>query len=225
MIRWVLALVGVLGMAALAARRSTGAPASVGMGGLVFAPWSEVPGEGAAPAEEPDQQTNFLEDVMVAIDPTTYLPAAVPADVAQTNRRAFLDMIAWAEGTAGDDGYRTLFGGGTFGSFADHPRIYVPFRSTSSSAAGRYQILARTWDGVRTKLGLPDFSPPSQDAAALELIRERGALNDVDAGRVAGAIAKVRKVWASLPGAGYNQPERGLVALLGVYQQAGGNIA
>ncbi len=225
MIRWVLALVGVLGVAAFAARRTT-TMAGAGMtGGLVFAPWSEVPGDASAPPDEPDQQTNFFEDVIVAINPTTYTPAAVPADVAQTNRRAFLDMIAWAEGTAGDDGYRMLFGGRLFDSFADHPRVYVPFRNTSSSAAGRYQILARTWDGVRGKLGLPDFSPPNQDAAALELIRERGALNDVDAGRVADAIAKVRKVWASLPGAGYNQPERGLVALMGVYQQAGGNIA
>ncbi|AVS76410.1 muramidase [Paracidovorax cattleyae] len=134
-------------------------------------------------------------------------------------------MIAWAEGTTGDDGYRTLFGGGKFDSFADHPRIYVPFRNTSSSAAGRYQILARTWDGLRAKLGLPDFGPDSQDAAALELIRERGALNDVDAGRVSAAIAKVAKVWASLPGAGYSQPERSLMALMGVYQQAGGNLA
>lgn len=171
---------------------------------------------------EPDQTTSYIEDVIVAMTPSTYTPANVAPSVAEANERAFLDMIAWAEGTSGENGYRMLFGGGLFDSYADHPRIYVPFGNTSSSAAGRYQILARTWDGVRGKLGLTDFSPTSQDAAALELIRERGALNDVRAGRVQDAIAKVAKVWASLPGAGYNQPERKLSALLGVYAQSGG---
>ncbi|PTT21678.1 muramidase [Acidovorax sp. HMWF029] len=133
-------------------------------------------------------------------------------------------MIAYAEGTASypNDGYSTLFAGGQFEGFADHPRVYVPFRNTTSSAAGRYQILARTWDGVRGKLGLSDFSPASQDAAAVELIRERGALADVQAGRTVRAIGKVAKVWASLPGAGYNQPERKLSALLSAYASAGG---
>lgn len=171
---------------------------------------------------EQDQTTNFLEDAMVAVTPSTYTPANVAPSVAQANEQAFLDMLAWSEGTDGENGYRMLFGGGLFDSYADHPRIYVPFRNTSSSAAGRYQILARTWDSLRAKLGLSDFSPASQDAAALELIRERGALNDVRAGRVQDAIAKVAKVWASLPGAGYSQPERKLSALLGVYAQAGG---
>nr|WP_312129387.1 glycoside hydrolase family 104 protein [Diaphorobacter nitroreducens] len=135
-------------------------------------------------------------------------------------------MVAYAEGTAGrgDDGYNILFGYGRFDSYADHPRIYVPFGDTTTSAAGRYQILARTWDGVRGRLGLPDFSPASQDAAAIELIRERGALNDVRAGRVTTAIEKVRKVWASLPGAGYGQPERRLSSLLDAYASAGGSM-
>ena len=134
-------------------------------------------------------------------------------------------MIAFAEGTAGrgQDGYDILFGGGTFDSYAVHPRVRVPFRNTYSTAAGRYQILSRTWDGLVNKLGLQDFTPASQDAAAVELIRERGALRDVQAGRVVTAINKVAKVWASLPGAGYNQPERQLTALVRAYGAAGGS--
>lgn len=175
---------------------------------------------------EPDQGANFVESIVVNFSPSTWAPANVAPDVASRNARAFLDMIAFAEGTAGhgDDGYNVLFGYGQFDSYADHPRIYVPFGSTSSSAAGRYQILARTWDGLRAKLGLPDFSPASQDAAALELIRERGAQNDVHAGRVPQAIEKVRKVWASLPGAGYGQPERAMSNLLAAYGRAGGTL-
>lgn len=173
---------------------------------------------------EPDQTTTIFEDVIVSLTPSTYAPSNVAPDVAAANVRAFLDMIAYAEGTANypSDGYNTLFAGGQFSGYADHPRVYVPFRDTTSSAAGRYQILARTWDGVRAKLGLPDFSPASQDAAAVELIRERGALADVQAGRTVRAIGKVAKVWASLPGAGYNQPERKLSALLQAYASAGG---
>lgn len=175
---------------------------------------------------EPDQSPNILESAVINFDPSTYTPANVAPDVAARNERAFLDMVAYAEGTAGrgDDGYNILFGYGRFDSYADHPRIYVPFGDTTTSAAGRYQILARTWDGVRGRLGLPDFSPASQDAAAIELIRERGALNDVRAGRVTTAIEKVRKVWASLPGAGYGQPERRLSSLLDAYASAGGSM-
>ncbi|MBN8506128.1 MAG: glycoside hydrolase family 104 protein [Burkholderiales bacterium] len=139
-------------------------------------------------------------------------------------------MIAFAEGTANrpGGGYATLFGGGQFTSFADHPRQVFSFRNKRgeqlrTSAAGRYQFLARTWDELRQKLGLPDFGPESQDAAALELIRQRGALGDVDAGRLFTAIGKVSKVWASLPGAGYAQPERKHADLLAAYAAAGGD--
>lgn len=173
---------------------------------------------------EPDQTIEFWEDVIVTMTPSTYTPANVTDTQAAANVRAFLDMIAFAEGTAGANGYRTLFGGRLFDSYADHPRVFVPFRNTTSSAAGRYQFLARTWDSLARRLNLPDFSPPNQDAAAIELIRERGALNDVRAGRFELAVSKVRRIWASLPGAGYNQPERNINTLLAAYMRAGGNL-
>jgi lysozyme len=82
-----------------------------------------------------------------------------------------------------------------------------------------------TWDRMRAKLGLPDFSPASQDAAAVGLIDDAGALNDVKAGRFETAIAKVRRIWASLPGAGYAQSERSMDMLRAAYQSAGGSFA
>jgi muramidase (phage lysozyme) len=153
---------------------------------------------------------------------------SVTDDEAQANTRAFLDMLAYSEGTT-RNGYATLFGGGTFDSFADHPRRLFRFtdgagRQLKTTAAGRYQFLARTWDSLRDKLNLPDFGPESQDAAALELIRQRGALADVKAGRVSAAIAKCAPIWASLPGAGYNQPEHKLSSLVAAYQNAGGAV-
>lgn len=174
-------------------------------------------------AGEPDQTTSVVDDLIVTMTPSTYAPAGVPEDQAARNVSAFLDTIAYSEGTSGSNGYRMLFGGGLFDSYADHPRKYIPFRNTTTSAAGRYQILARTWDVLRVRLGLGDFSPESQDAAAVELIRERGALNDVKAGRLVAAIRKCAPVWASLPGAGYNQPERRISQLQTAFSDAGGN--
>jgi lysozyme len=145
----------------------------------------------------------------------------------QQNVTAFLMAVRVSEGTSDDGGYSRLVGGGSFNSYADHPRtlVWLPNLGINSSAAGAYQILRRTWDGVRAKLGLPDFSPASQDRAAVELIRQRGALADVRAGRFAAAVEKCKKEWASLPGAGYGQRENSLAFLQGTYVNAGGNLA
>jgi lysozyme len=94
-----------------------------------------------------------------------------------------------------------------------------------STAAGRYQIIKPTWLSLKSKLGLPDFSPASQDAAAIELIRQRGALADVQAGRIESAVNKCAKVWASLPGAGYGQREVKLQNFISNYQAEGGALA
>lgn len=163
-------------------------------------------------------------------------------DMADANTAAFLAMIRKAEGTAGQNGYRTLFGGALFDSYADHPRIAKQFRNGNgqtlwTTAAGAYQFMAvspiptggqtrsNTWDRIAAKLGLPDFSPASQDAAAVELIREAGALGDVRAGRFDQAVSKVKGIWASMPGAGYAQPEKSLDALRLAYLNAGGTLA
>jgi muramidase (phage lysozyme) len=143
------------------------------------------------------------------------------------NVSAFLWTIRVSEGTDVIDGYSMLVGGGRFDGFADHPRVLVQLSNLGikSSAAGAYQILRRTWDDVRDKLGLPDFSPASQDAAAVELIKRRGALADVRAGRFNAAIDKCKKEWASLPGAGYGQHENSLTRLANAYTTAGGMLA
>lgn len=146
-----------------------------------------------------------------------------------TNRQAFLTMIATSEGTAplGDNGYNVLVGGKLFKGYADHPRILVdlPRLGIKSTAAGRYQILARYFDVYKKQLKLPDFSPASQDAIAVQMIRECGALDDVDAGRVGAAIEKCKSRWASLPGAGYGQHEQNRDFLVSAYIKAGGVVA
>lgn len=147
-----------------------------------------------------------------------------------SQRQAFLDMLAWSEGTStiagSDNGYNVLVGGALFHSYADHPRIKVQVKpGLVSSAAGRYQLLARYFDAYKLVLKLPDFSPASQDAIALQQIRERSALPLIDHGSIAEAIARCSNIWASLPGNNYEQPTRSLVKLLAAFRDAGGTIA
>lgn len=156
------------------------------------------------------------------------------------NQAAFLMALRLGEGTRGQDGYSELFGGQNFNSFATHPALagWPGVRLSDamcagaghgpgcvSTAAGAYQFTKPTWVRLAKKLGLPDFSPRCQDAAAWELIREKGADADVLAGRTAAAISKVRKIWASLPGAGYGQHEVALAAFNNVFTQSGGVLA
>lgn len=144
------------------------------------------------------------------------------------NEKAFLDMIAKSEGTYGhgDDGYNILVGGHTFDSYADHPRRLVWVNDKlSSTAAGRYQLLSKYYDYYARLLKLKDFSPASQDAIALQQIRECRALDDVNSGNFEQAIYKVRHIWASLPGAGYGQHENSLASLEKFYTDHGGTIA
>lgn len=150
-----------------------------------------------------------------------------------SNLDAFLTMIAVSEGTnsIGDRGYNCVVGSRPqmpilFGSYADHPRIVVQLSSAlSSTAAGRYQILKRYYDTYKAQLGLTDFGPASQDAIAIQMIRERNALADIEAGRFDIAIGKVKNIWVSLPGAGYGQHENRLADLRDAFVKAGGQLA
>ena len=141
-------------------------------------------------------------------------------------------MIAYSEGTdngrqkTNDHGYDVIVGGELFDSYADHPRKLVNLRpGLASTAAGRYQILARYFDAYRKQLSLPDFSPESQDAIAIQLIKECKAMSDIEAGYIDVAIAKCASRWASLPGAGYNQHENEMGKLVAAYKKAGGSVA
>lgn len=140
------------------------------------------------------------------------------------NMAAFLRLIRAGETGQSDVAYRTMFGGSTFDDFDDHPRITNRDSGLASTAAGAYQFLATTWDECRYALGLLDFSPPSQDLAAVFLIRRRGALADVLAGRIEQAIKRCNREWASLPGSPYGQPTRTLAQALAVYAQYGGQL-
>jgi muramidase (phage lysozyme) len=146
------------------------------------------------------------------------------ADMANTNVQAMLRVIRRGEGTADEAGYRRIFGGQLFTGWADHPRLKVTKSGYTSTAAGAYQFLASTWDETKRLMGLPDFSPRSQDWGAVGRMAYRGALEDVKAGRFETAIRKIAREWASMPGSPYGQPVITMETARAVYVSAGGSI-
>lgn len=141
---------------------------------------------------------------------------------------AFLTMIAVSEGTAfkGDDGYNVLVGGTLFEGYADHPRRLVDLgHGLQSTAAGRYQILERYFDAYKISLKLPDFGHASQDAIAVQMIREQKALPAVMSGNLALAVIDCANIWASLPGSNYGQHENAFSQLASAFVTAGGVLA
>ena len=69
-------------------------------------------------------------------------------------RKAFLDMLAWSEGTDNgrqktrNHGYDVIVGGELFTDYSDHPRKLVTLNQTQINGAGR-QLLSRWWDAYR----------------------------------------------------------------------------
>lgn len=139
------------------------------------------------------------------------------------NVRAFLDIIATAEGTYGgergisaEDSYKVGFNYNIIEDLSDHPRQEYRFTETDgdeniTTAAGRYQFISSTWDNLKAMMSLPDFGPRSQDMAAIEIARQEGALPYILQGDMKRAIEQVNArttQWASLPSSRANQPKR-----------------
>ena len=64
-------------------------------------------------------------------------------------RKAFLDMLMWSEGTDNgrqktrNHGYDVIVGGELFTDYSDHPRKLVTLNpKLKSTGAGRYQLLS-----------------------------------------------------------------------------------
>jgi len=157
------------------------------------------------------------------------------------NLQAFLDALAWSEGTSTNpvtkrNGYDVIVTGidgkpEIFSDFSDHPfnkgrpSKKINSKGLTSNASGRYQFMLKDWAHYKAQLALPDFGPDSQDKWAIQLIKERRALPDIEAGNIESAFTKCRNIWASLPGAGYGQKEHGMDTLIAKYKAFGGTVA
>ena len=145
-------------------------------------------------------------------------------------RKAFLDMLAWSEGTDNgrqktrNHGYDVIVGGELFTDYSDHPRKLVTLNpKLNQQAPDATSFFSRWWDAYRKQLGLKDFSPKSQDAVALQQIKERGALPMIDRGDIR-VTDRCSNIWASLPGAGYGQFEHKADSLIAKFKEAGGTV-
>lgn len=115
------------------------------------------------------------------------------------NFGAFVAVLAEGESSNDESAWTVIVGGQHFTSFDDHPRVFVPQpNGTKSSAAGKLQITATTWDDFCSHYGKMPFTPENQLTCGAWLIWRAGAMDDVIAGRLDAAIRKLSKVWTSL---------------------------
>ena len=76
-------------------------------------------------------------------------------------RKAFLDMLAWSEGTDNgrqktrNHGYDVIVGGELFTDYSDHPRKLVTLNPKLNRRC-RIPALSRWWDVTARRLGLKD---------------------------------------------------------------------
>ena len=156
--------------------------------------------------------------------------------------RAFLRTIKEKEGFAGDLGYETNCGGKSFikdygKDWSKHPshRVWIERIKDYSNAAGAYQIMEKTWSGMKEKrlwYGVTDFKPLNQDKFALILLKYKRLSKisdqnlrrlgwDKKYGEAHGDITKAildndldkailisSLEWASLPGSPYGQEDK-----------------
>jgi muramidase (phage lysozyme) len=131
------------------------------------------------------------------------------------NLKAFRDAIAHFEGTENE--YNRLTNGQHgekryFDGYNDHPlrdwksgtSKYKPYfypkgnanYGKSSTGAGRYQFELSTWDDMKGKAGVSDFSPDSQDKGANEILKFYKVYDLIVAGKPVEAAAKLKSQWA-----------------------------
>jgi lysozyme len=176
----------------------------------------------AAQVDQEGQDTSVAPSDSDA-NPDTVAPAYAPPTASNdpdANVKAFLFTIRASEhryprDVMNDDCYHIFYGGKRFFNMQDHPVLTgelspVPLSDSVcahsglgpgcvSTAAGAYQFIKKTWIKLSEKLDLPDFSPASQDLAAIQLLDDIGALSLIRDGDIDGALKKASKVWASLP--------------------------
>ena len=151
--------------------------------------------------------------------------------------RAMLDVLGYSEGT--NDNYGVVVHGKVIKApnpadvgkvnvvvtdLSRHPNMLVQVNpSLVSSAAGRYQFLHKTWDGLK----LPDFQAHSQDVGAVMLMRGRHMIEPLLNGDFDTAVQRGSLEWASLPDANKagkshygGQPARTLKQLRAKYSEA-----
>ena len=144
-------------------------------------------------------------------------------------RKAFLDMLAWSEGTDNgrqktrNHGYDVIVGGELFTDYSDHPRKLV---TLNPKQINRRRTLPASFPLVGC---LPQAAWPerllSEKSGRCGMQQIKGvALPMIDRGDIRQAIDRCSNIWASLPGAGYGQFEHKADSLIAKFKEAGGTV-
>ena len=118
------------------------------------------------------------------------------------NVQKFMDIIGTLES---GNRYNVITGGETFDDDSKHPdKFGVRTADGVSDAAGRYQFLNTTFQGIvdqNPQAEITDFSPEAQDKAFILLLKGEGVLDDVMQGGQGHtrAIENLGKQFTSLP--------------------------
>ena len=146
-------------------------------------------------------------------------------------RKAFLDMLAWSEGT--DNGRQKTRNHG-YDVIVGVRAIYWLLRSPSQTCHAKPKTQNQQAPDATSFFpvgGMPTASSftwktslRKADAVALQQIKERGALPMIDRGDIRQAIDRCSNIWASLPGAGYGQFEHKADSLIAKFKEAGGTV-
>lgn len=172
-------------------------------------------------------------DIAQHVDPLTQYqpvdPFGVDPMTAHNNVEAFVDTIIAVEAGGRYDviaGFPT-YPDARFSDFSEHPYVLDPTREkyVGTTASGGGQFVKRTWIEARDALGLQDFSPVSQRAAIVFLIKRRGALADVEAGRFDAAIGKLQLEWEAFARMLNDSYPITVADAQAIYETNGGNFA
>ena len=104
-------------------------------------------------------------------------------------RKAFLDMLAWSEGTDNgrqktrNHGYDVIVGGELFTDYSDHPRKLVTLNPKLKSTGADATSFFRWWDAYR-KAWPERLLSEKSGRCILQQIKERGALPMIDRGDI-----------------------------------------
>lgn len=150
------------------------------------------------------------------------------------NIQTMLNLLSRTEGTHGATNPYAVYGGkvsNQLSSLALHPGQAGAWqfkwnngKQDKSTASGRYQIIEATWNDVAKKYGLSDFSPINQDLAAIALMKEKGAIQDIKNGNFHAAARKLGSTWASLPTSTHDQAKRSPAEFNKMLAASGGGL-
>ena len=123
-------------------------------------------------------------------------------------------------------GYDVIVGGELFTDYSRSPSqtCHAKTQNPNQQAPDATSFFSRWWDALTASSWPERLLSESQDAVALQQIKERGALPMIDRGDIRQAIDRCSNIWASLPGAGYGQFEHKADSLIAKFKEAGGTV-